>query len=224
MVLQDGDGSVERGLQRLLGVLPCGLKVPMEQGLNDPLPMPLHLGTHRPGEKGIERVLQHRLKRPLGFLLQVAARSLAEHGSQSGLEPQPQLLFGLVLEGRAHSVREEAVEHGAQLLLCLLLDEVPRLVKQRAEEPGLKPLDALRPLRRRHLHRLPRCLRQGLLSLCLLHWLLLLLLLVPAWLTCRLSLRLALVADRCYLLRDLLPHGLPEVLVELRQNRLERLR
>jgi hypothetical protein len=49
-------------------------------------------------------------------------------------------------------------------------------------------------------------------------------LLVPARLTCRLSLRLALVADRCHLLRDLLPHGLPEVLVELRQYRAEDLR
>jgi hypothetical protein len=59
------------------------------------------------------------------------------------------------------------------------------------------------------------------LSLCLLHGLLLLL---PARLTCRLSLRLALVADRPHLLRDLLPHGLPEVLVELGQNRAEGLR
>jgi hypothetical protein len=50
------------------------------------------------------------------------------------------------------------------------------------------------------------------------------LLLLPARLTCRLYLRLALVADRCHLLLDLLPHGLPEVPVELGQNRLEGLR
>jgi hypothetical protein len=107
------------------------------------------------------------------------------------------------------------------------------LVEQRADEPGLKPLYALRPLRRRHLHRLPLCLLHWLLPLCLLHWLLplcllhwllLLLLLVPARLPYRLYLRLELVADRSHLLLDLLPHGLPEVLVELGQNRLEGLR
>jgi hypothetical protein len=104
------------------------------------------------------------------------------------------------------------------------------LVKKRAHEPGLKPLYALRPLRRGHLHRLPLCLLHrllplcllhGLLPLCLLHWLLLL---VPARLTCRLYLRLELLADRPHLLLDLLPHGLPEVLVDLGQNRSEGLR
>jgi hypothetical protein len=50
------------------------------------------------------------------------------------------------------------------------------------------------------------------------------LLLVPARLTCRLYLRLELVADRLHLLLELLSHGLPEVLVELGQNRLEGLR
>ena len=52
----------------------------------------------------------------------------------------------------------------------------------------------------------------------------LLLLLLPARLTCRLYLRLELVPDRFQLLLDLLSHGLPEVLVELCQNRLEGLR
>ena len=97
-------------------------------------------------------------------------------------------------------------------------------MEQRADEPGLKPLYALRPLRRRHLHRLLLRLLHRLWLLCLLHWLLLLLLLVPARLTCRLYLRLELFADRPHLLLDLLPHGLPEVLVELGQNRLEGLR
>jgi len=41
---------------------------------------------------------------------------------------------------------------------------------------------------------------------------------------CRLSLQLKLVADWSHLLLDLLPHGLPEVLVELRQNGSEGLR
>src|SRR5437764_1025336 len=125
MVLQDGEGSVERRLQRLLGVLTCCLKVPVQHSLNDAFPLPLRLGPHGPGEQGIESVLQQRLKR---------------------------------------------------LLRCLL------------------------------------------------HWLLLLLLLWPAQLTCRLYLRLELFAHRPRLLLDLLPHGLPEVLVELCQNRLERLR
>ena len=58
----------------------------------------------------------------------------------------------------------------------------------------------------------------------LLHRRLLLLLLLPARLTCRRYLRLELCADRFQLLLDLLPHGLPEVLVELCQNRLEGLR
>jgi len=47
---------------------------------------------------------------------------------------------------------------------------------------------------------------------------------LPAQLTCRLYLQLELFAHRPHLLLDLLPHGLPEVLVELCQNRLERLR
>ena len=88
-------------------------------------------------------------------------------------------------------------------------------MKQRVEEAGLKPLYALRPLRRRQLHRL---------LLCLLHWLLLLLLLFPPRLTCQLYLRLELCVDQPHLLPDLLPHGLREVLVELRQNRLQGLR
>jgi hypothetical protein len=50
------------------------------------------------------------------------------------------------------------------------------------------------------------------------------LLLWPARLTCRLYLRLELVPDRFQLLLDLLPHGLPEVLVELCHDGLERLR
>jgi hypothetical protein len=95
------------------------------------------------------------------------------------------------------------------------------LVKQRAEETRLKPLYALRPFRRRQLHRLPLCLLHWLLPLCLLHWLLLL---FPARLTCRLYLRLERCADRPHLLLDLLPHGLPQVLVELGQDRVEGLR
>jgi hypothetical protein len=113
------------------------------------------------------------------------------------------------------------------------------LLKQRAEESGLKPLYALRPLRRRQLHRLLLCLLRRLLLLCLLRRLLLLcllrrllllcllhrlLLLFPARLTCRRYLRLELFADRFQLLLDLLPHGLPEVLVERCQNRVEGLR
>jgi hypothetical protein len=47
------------------------------------------------------------------------------------------------------------------------------------------------------------------------------LLLVPARLTCQFYLRLELCADQPHLLLDLLPRGLPEVLVELCQNRLE---
>jgi hypothetical protein len=62
------------------------------------------------------------------------------------------------------------------------------------------------------------------LLLWLLHRRLLLWLLWPARLTCRLYLRLELVPDRFQLLLDLLPHGLPEVLVERCQNRLEGLR
>ena len=121
MALQDCEGSVERRLERLLCVLPCCLKVPVEHSLNDPLPMPLHLGPHGPGEQGIESVLQQRLKRLLRFLLQVAARSIAEHGPETGLEQQPKPLFRLLLEGRAYGFREEALEQGAKLLLCLLL-------------------------------------------------------------------------------------------------------
>jgi hypothetical protein len=97
MALQDGEGSVERRLERLLGVLPCCLKVPMEHRLNDLLPMPLHLGAHGPYEQGIESVLQQQLKRLLRFLLQFAARSIVEQGFETGLEPQPQLLFRLLL-------------------------------------------------------------------------------------------------------------------------------
>jgi hypothetical protein len=58
----------------------------------------------------------------------------------------------------------------------------------------------------------------------LLHRLLLLLLLFPARLTCRRYLQLELCADRFQLLLDLLPHGLPEMLVERCQNRVEGLR
>ena len=97
-------------------------------------------------------------------------------------------------------------------------------MKQRAEETRLKPLYALRPLRRRQLHRLLLCLLHWLLLLCLLHWLLLLLLLFPTRLTCQLYLRLELCMDQPHLLPDLLPHGLREVLVELCHNRLEGLR
>jgi hypothetical protein len=50
------------------------------------------------------------------------------------------------------------------------------------------------------------------------------LLLFPVRLTRRLYLRLALCADRPHLLLDLLPHGLPQVLVELGQNRVAGLR
>jgi hypothetical protein len=59
--------------------------------------MPLHLGAHGPYEKGVESVLQQQLKRLLRFLLQFAARSIAENGPETGLEPQPKLLFRLVL-------------------------------------------------------------------------------------------------------------------------------
>jgi hypothetical protein len=98
------------------------------------------------------------------------------------------------------------------------------LVKYRAEETGLKPLYVLRPLRRCQLRRLPLCLLHWLVLLCLLHRLLLLLLLFPARLTCQLYLRLELFADWLHLLLYLLPHGLPEVLVELRHGGLEGLR
>jgi hypothetical protein len=97
MVLQDCDGSVERRLERLLCVPPCCLKVPTEQSLNGPLPMPLHLGAHGPCEKGIESVLKHRLKRLLRLLLHFATRSIAENGLETALEPQPKLLFRLLL-------------------------------------------------------------------------------------------------------------------------------
>jgi len=96
-VLQDGEGSVERRLERSLCVLPCCLKVPVEQSLNDLLPMPLHRGAHGPGEKGIESFLKQRLKRLLRFLLQFAARSIIENGLETGLEQQPKLLFRLLL-------------------------------------------------------------------------------------------------------------------------------
>jgi hypothetical protein len=59
------------------------------------------------------------------------------------------------------------------------------------------------------------------LLLCLLYWLLLL---FPARLVCRLYLLLELFVDRSHLLLYLLPHGLPEVLVVLRQDGLEGLR
>jgi hypothetical protein len=68
------------------------------------------------------------------------------------------------------------------------------------------------------------CLLYWLLLLCLLHRLLLLLLVLPARLTCLLSLLLELFADRSYLLLYPLPHGVPEVLVELCQDGLEGLR
>jgi hypothetical protein len=68
------------------------------------------------------------------------------------------------------------------------------------------------------------CLLYWLLLLCLLHGLLLLLLLFPARLTCQLHLRLELFVGRPHLLLDLLPYGLPEVLVELCQGGLQRLR
>jgi hypothetical protein len=51
-----------------------------------------------------------------------------------------------------------------------------------------------------------------------------LLLLVPARLAYPFSLLLEPVADRPHLLLDLLPHGLPEVLVELRQDGLQGVR
>jgi hypothetical protein len=67
------------------------------------------------------------------------------------------------------------------------------------------------------------CLLYRLLLLCLLHLLLLLLLLGPARLTRLryLLLLLELTAEWPPLLLQLLPHGLPEVLVELRQDGLE---
>jgi len=97
MVLQDREGSTEQRLEHLVRVLPWCLKVPMEHGLNDLLPMPLHRGTCGPGAQGIESVVQHRLKRLLHLLLQVAARRATDNRPQTGLEPQPQLLFRLVL-------------------------------------------------------------------------------------------------------------------------------
>jgi hypothetical protein len=69
----------------------------MEQLLNDLLPMPLHRGTRGPGEQGIEGVLQHRLQRLLHVLLQVVARRATDNGLETALEPQPQLLFRLLL-------------------------------------------------------------------------------------------------------------------------------
>jgi hypothetical protein len=86
MVLQDCEGSVERRLERLFRVVACCLKVPTEQSLNDPLPMPLHVGTYRSHENGIERFLKQRLKRLLRFLLQFAAGRMTEKGLETGLE------------------------------------------------------------------------------------------------------------------------------------------
>jgi hypothetical protein len=68
------------------------------------------------------------------------------------------------------------------------------------------------------------CLLDWLLLLCLLHWLLLLLLLVPARPTRLRYFLLEFTAERPHLLLYLLPHGLPEVLVELCQDGLEGLR
>jgi hypothetical protein len=97
MVLQNRKGSTEQRLERLLCVPPWCLKVPVQQSLNDLLPMPLHLGTRGPGEQGIESVLQQRLKRVLHFLLQGVARRATDNGLETALEPQPQLLFRLLL-------------------------------------------------------------------------------------------------------------------------------
>ena len=97
MALQDREGSTEQRLERLVRVLPWCLKVPMEHSLNDLLPVPLHRRTRGPGEQGIERVVQDRLKHLLHLLLQVAARRATHNGLETGLEPQPQLLIGLVL-------------------------------------------------------------------------------------------------------------------------------
>ena len=97
-------------MERLLGVLPWCLKVPVEQSLNDLLPMPLHLGTRGPGEQGLESVVQQRLKRLLHLLLQGVARRATDNGLETGLEPQPKLLFRLLLEDRAYGFREEPVE------------------------------------------------------------------------------------------------------------------
>jgi hypothetical protein len=93
MVLQDREGATEQRLERLLGVLPWCLKVPVEHSLNDLLPMPLRLGTRGPREQGIESVLQQRLKHLLHGLLQSAARRATDNGLETGLEPQPQPLF-----------------------------------------------------------------------------------------------------------------------------------
>jgi hypothetical protein len=97
MALHDGEGSVERRLDRLLCVLACCLKVPVEQSLKDPLPMRLHIGTYRSRENGIESFLKQRMKRLLHFLLQFAARRITENGLETGLEQQPKLLFRLLL-------------------------------------------------------------------------------------------------------------------------------
>jgi hypothetical protein len=78
-------------------MLPWCRKVPVEQSLNDLLPMPLHLGTRGPGEQGIESVVQQWLKRLLHLLLQGVARRATDNGLETGLEPQPKLLFRLLL-------------------------------------------------------------------------------------------------------------------------------
>jgi hypothetical protein len=41
--------------------------------------------------------VQHRLKRLLHFLLQFVAGRATDSGLETGLEPQPQLLFRLLL-------------------------------------------------------------------------------------------------------------------------------
>jgi hypothetical protein len=97
MVLQDREGSTEQRLAHLHCVLPWCLKVPMEQSLNDLLPMPLHLGARAPCEKGIECVLKQRLKCLLHLLLQFVAGRATDHGLETGLEPPPKRLFRLLL-------------------------------------------------------------------------------------------------------------------------------
>jgi hypothetical protein len=94
----------------MLCVLPRRLKVPVEQGLNDLLPMLLQPGARGPCEKGIESFLQQRLKRLLHFLLQFAARRATDNGLETILEAQPQLLFGLLLYGCVYGFRENRIE------------------------------------------------------------------------------------------------------------------
>jgi hypothetical protein len=97
MVLQDREGSTEQRSERLFCVLPWCLKGPVEQSLNDLLPMPLHLGTRGLGEQGIESVVQHRLKRLLHVLLQCVTRRATDNGLETTLEPPPKRLFRLLL-------------------------------------------------------------------------------------------------------------------------------